>query len=253
MKKHIGKLIISLTTTSYRVTYIQPTLNSLINQNQKADEICLYISKEPYLLDSGIPESDISQIIHKYPQIKVIYTENIGPYRKLLPILKDNWNTNNLIITVDDDTIYPPNFVKRLYKLYCKYKCIIAFRGRKITLNNKNKIKPYNQWIKKMNNNNLDLLNFATGKDGVLYHPSFFTEEIFNKVYLNICPTGDDIWFKFNTYINKIPVLLIHGTFRQTFRKSINIKKTETLFHINKYKNDEQINNVVNYLNILFK
>jgi hypothetical protein len=54
----------------------------------------------------------------------------------------------------------------------------------------------------------LDLYNFATGKGGVLYHPSFFhkTEDlIFNEeLYNKYCDKTDDIWFNFIRICNKI-------------------------------------------------
>ena len=40
-------------------------------------------------------------------------------------------------------------------------------------------------------------LNLALGVEGVLYPPNSFDEEVLNEqVFLSICPTADDLWFK---------------------------------------------------------
>ena len=54
----------------------------------------------------------------------------------------------------------------------------------------------------------LSLYNFFTGKGGILYKPQFFHKThdlIFNdKIYLDTCHTGDDIWFYIIRLLNNV-------------------------------------------------
>jgi len=42
--------------------------------------------------------------------INVVYTDNIGPHRKLLPVLSKFWHMDCVIVTMDDDR--EPEFLK---------------------------------------------------------------------------------------------------------------------------------------------
>ena len=55
--------------------------------------------------------------------------KNTGPYRKLLPLLKDKWDEDCIIITLDDDVIYYTKLIKNLVNDYNKHKCSIGYRG----------------------------------------------------------------------------------------------------------------------------
>ena len=82
-----------------------------MKQTRLPDKICLYLSEEPYLLDDGfkdkkITNSELLKYINDNSIIDIKWVKNIGPYRKLLPLLKDKWDEDCIIITIDDDTIY---------------------------------------------------------------------------------------------------------------------------------------------------
>ena len=250
-KPKTEKIIVSLTTISLRINHIEPVIKSLTEQTLKADEIRLYISKEPYLLDQGINDNSIIEKLKTIPTVKVIYTENIGSYRKLLSALQEHWNDNVILITVDDDVIYPSYVIENLYERYCENNCVVAYRGHKIRVDANKKISPYINWMSARANDEIDILNFATGKDGILYHPSFFSSSVSNSIYKEICNKGDDIWFKFCTYLMNIPVQLIHGRLNDSF-KDYMIPNNKTLFSYNIKGNDEQIKDVINYLYIKF-
>lgn len=45
------------------------------------------------------------------------------------------------------------------------------------------------------------------GVGGVIYPPHIFSQEIFNeKIFLELCPTSDDIWFWLNEFRDNIMV-----------------------------------------------
>lgn len=93
------KVILSLSTIPPRFGMLGMSLNSLINQKRKADEIHVYIPKtykrfpEHNFCIPDVPEGVSVKIIdHDY-----------GPATKVLPCVLDNRGTNARIVYCDDD------------------------------------------------------------------------------------------------------------------------------------------------------
>ena len=130
--------------------------------------------------------------------------KNEGPYRKLIPLLKEKWEEDCIIITIDDDTIYDKRLIENMVNDYNKYNCVINYRGFTPKMDNFCEF-DYETRDKLCH---LHLFNFCTGKGGILYKPEFFhktKELIFNKgIYLNKCKTNDDIWFYILRVMNNI-------------------------------------------------
>ena len=177
------------------------SLKSILNQSLIPDKIFIFLSTEEYLLDDGFKNKIITYepllafIENNKDLIELKWTKNIGSYRKLLPLLKDKWNDNCIIITIDDDTEYHKDLINNLVTDYYSKKCVIGYRGftpkmdklQNFNYENKDKLK------------NKDLYNFLTGKGGILYKPEFFhktLELIFSEeIFLTLCDKQDDIWF----------------------------------------------------------
>lgn len=243
--------IVTLTTTSERISGILPVITSIINQKLKPRQLIINLSQEGYLLDQGIPQipNEISRYLRLYSWIKVLYGKNTGSYRKLLPVL-DILGTeqDNLIVTADDDTIYPPDWLHNLYTEYKKEGCIIAYRGKKMRFENE-AILPYDDWSSATDQ--ASILNFATGKDGIIYNAKFFHSLIKDtKLPIGLCDTGDDIWFKWLTTMKGIKVKIIN---QEDELPSLQTSKDSALFLcINKDKNDEMIEKVHDFFKKVF-
>lgn len=210
------KIIVSLTTIDSRIDQIEPTIKCLFAQTLKPDSIELYISDHPTLfeggLDNGIVPNKIPVALKKYEsegKIKIKYTDNIGPARKLLPCLRENWGTDTVIITVDDDARYPKDLVELLYKHYEREQCAVALSGRVPLFDNEGLVPLYETWkdIRKISKG-VHLL--ARGKGGCLYKPRFFTDMIFDKdLMFWLAPTADDLWFYFMRIVANTPIVVL--------------------------------------------
>lgn len=70
------------------------------------DRIFLFISSEPFILDTGIPVEELPlallELSYYFP-FTIVYTDNIGPHRKLLPLLSKKWHEDCIIVTFDDE------------------------------------------------------------------------------------------------------------------------------------------------------
>lgn len=200
---------ISLTSIFKNQNILLQTLQSIMKQTRLPDKIFLYLSEESYLLDSGFKNKKITNIdllnfINNNSILEIRWVKNTGSYRKLLPLLKDKWQEDCIIITIDDDTIYDSNLVKNLIDDYYNHRCVIGYRGFTPMFD---KIENFD-YLKKNKLQNNSLYNFLTGKGGILYKPEFFyktNDLIFNdKIYLDSCSTADDIWFYLIRILNNV-------------------------------------------------
>lgn len=201
---------ISLTSIFQNQEILLQTLQSITSQTTTPDKIFLYLSEEPYLLDAGFENKIITNnqlltfIKTNNTIIEINWVKNTGSYRKLLPLLKEKWNEDCIIITIDDDTIYSDNLITNLINDYDKHQCVIGYRGftpkfdkfEDFDYNQRNELQNYS------------LYNFVTGKGSILYKPQFFHQTnnlIFNEnIYLNTCAKQDDIWFYIIRIMNNI-------------------------------------------------
>lgn len=238
-------VVISLTTISSRINYVEKTLKTLLSQTYFNFNIFLYISKEGYLLDEGIDKIplELARLKEKHNNLFIEFTENTGPYRKLIPSLKKYWGTNQLLVTVDDDVLYPDNFLATLVTAEQIHGCPVAFRGRVATANN-TELNRYKAW-KRTDLAGRSFANVPTGKDGVAYRPQYFRESVLDiKKAVELARTADDLWFKWNTALNGKESCLLFDSLEESFRNATSKEEAGvTLFdeYNQSGKNDEVV------------
>ncbi|USR91769.1 hypothetical protein NEA10_03305 [Phormidium yuhuli AB48] len=254
------KIIISITSIDSRISHIHLVINSLLNQDFPRDayEVHLHLSKEPYLIDKGCSEitPNLISLQGKNPdRFFIKFVKNIGPYRKFIPVMDEiyrqplNQFYNTLIVTADDDTAYPPWWLWQLYESYLKHRCVIGFRGRVMSFQNKMLI-PYRKWQKKITENP-SMLNVPTGKDGVLYSPLHLYPAVRDidaaKYY---APKADDLWLKTHTLLARVPSFILNDTLIQEFSSVTEREPEVSLYQtFNKHGgNDDALANIEKYL-----
>lgn len=240
-------IYVSLTSIFSNQSILLNTLKSLLDQTLKPNKIFLYLSEEPYLLDNGfankkITNTDLLNLINKNNIIVIKWVNNIGSYRKLIPILKEKWNENCFIISVNDNIIYSNKLIQNFINDYNKYKCAINYSGF-TPLFEELKYFDYNKKDKLENNY---IYNFETSSSGILYKPEFFYDTydlIFDQnTYLNICK-NDNIWFYIMRIINNIKCYIDNNK-TKWFVKEIRLNKS------NEVNNNILFKNTINKLNL---
>ena len=187
------KIVVSLTSFEPRFEGLPKTLKSLLNQSVKPDKIIVWLDATPEMLT---PEM---LTLQKYGVTFRCKVENLKPHKKYFFALQEF--SDSIVITVDDDIIYPKDLIKSLIKTWKKYPdCICARRVHKMLFNENGSLKPYNDWIfeyKKETKPSHELL--ACGIGGVLYPPSIFDKNVFDidKIKKE-CLEADDIWLKWH-------------------------------------------------------
>lgn len=205
------KILISLTVIHTRLSKLHLTLQSLLAQDYANFEVRVHASHESFLLDQGaqeVPEA-VQALLDKDARLSWRWVPNIGSYRKLLPVLSEMIDEDQIIVTADDDTLYPPGWLTSLAQYHALFNCVVSYRGHFIATDN-GAFAPYRSWMTHGIIENPSELVLPTGKDGVLYHTSYFDRRVLDYVRaLELAPTADDLWFKWHTAVNKVPVYCI--------------------------------------------
>lgn len=187
-KKNEPRVIVSLTSYGRRVEKVVCyTLFSLYNQTQLPDKIILWLDYDHWT-NENLPER--LKMLEKKGLV-INFCKDIKSFKKLLPSLKQY--PEDIIITVDDDVIYPIFFIEQMYKSYLKSpEKIHAGSAREVKILN-NKFLPYNSWLSATKNSKyISPIGFG----GVLYPPNSLSKEVFKEeIFMEICPDADDMWF----------------------------------------------------------
>lgn len=192
------KIIISLTTYSKRIKYVYKTIESLFSQTIKPDKIILWLDENEFNINS-IPKTLKKQI---KCGLEIGFCENIKSYKKIVPTLKKY--QNDIIITADDDILYPKNFIEKLY---------IAYLDDKIENNDKKSV--YCNYSFKFLDNNLFpkarnisyLFSYVGTGGGCLFPPHILPDDIFNKdLFMKLAENHDDAFISVLLLKNNIKV-----------------------------------------------
>lgn len=186
----------SLTSTSRRLQRLPRVLESLLAQDAPPARVVLWLSEEPWLLDKGIQPNALPPQIHALQDrgLTIRWTRNTGPYRKLLPALREY---GGAVATADDDTLYPPDWLTGLLAMQAQTPgAVCCYRARRMMFRDDGR--PLSLWFwPRYEDAQLSQNCFPIGKDGILYpagalHPRVLDEAL----ALHLAPTCDDIWFK---------------------------------------------------------
>jgi len=250
-EKRCRKIIISLTTIPSRIEYVPYVLGSMMRQTLKPDMIILNLGDE---LFSNVT---LPAVIDKFESagVTVRYVPDLKPHTKYYYTLREY--PEDIIITIDDDQIYPPNFIEKLYQSYLKHpNAISCYRAHLMQFDENGDLLSYNKWTKEYSEqiNIPSMQLFATGIGGILYPPHCMHQEVLNKEsLLTLSPIADDIWLKIMQVMNNCPVVVI-SPFKQLIGVASSKTQKDALWrsNVSLNKNDIQIQNVLNKYNKYF-
>ena len=200
------QVIVSLTSFPAAIQYAIKAVQSILQGTILPDKIVLYLTYSQFG-ENGLPQ-EIINLANTNPLFEVRDYPNIRSYGKLIPALKDF--PDAIIVTVDDDVWYHKNMLRDLLRLHEQLpNAILAHRAKIIKPE-----KPYRKWskyrwydfiFKKIHVNPRIL---QTGVGGVLYPPHSLCEDMLDeKLFTEIAPTTDDIWFWAAAVMNNVPII----------------------------------------------
>ena len=186
------RLTVTLTSYGERALDVYLVIESLMQQSVRADRIVLWLSEDEFDRDS-LPELLERQ---ENRGLVVRFTEDLRSYKKLIPALTAY--PDDLLLTVDDDVLFPVDHIERLYRAHrAEPEVIHCYRGHRMTYAGPGHLKPYREWELETDLPHASLDVFPVGVGGVLYFPGCFDEEVTHRAaFTSLCPDADDIWFK---------------------------------------------------------
>lgn len=265
---------VSLTTISKRVEYLPDVLQSILDQTVTPDAVFLWISEEPFLLDDGVRRSDLPNAVVELAEdelspLEIRCVENTGPHRKLLPLLSDVYHDEEppLVLTADDDTLYPPRWLETMVAAYEDECRPITFRARRIQTTDDG-LAPYEEWpLIPQYEELVSYRLFPTGKDGMLVHPYMFHPDVLTEDFRELCPSRSDAWITASLLAAESMVIklsktrvLSEGTLKAaaddrwfgspSSRSSSASAGSDKLTEYNEDKNDRQIRDTFEYFDV---
>lgn len=191
----IRQVIVSLTTSPLRISKIKPVIDSIINQTMPPNKIVLNL---PYVFkrDNSTFALPLPEFTIQNSKIVINWCEDIGPITKVLPTVHIADNMEDIIISIDDDIEYHPEFIETL--LYASEQ----YPNSVITGSAVHNIKD-------------DSYALAEGYCGILYKKKFLigfnVEDI--KRYPRACYLGDDLTI--SNYLAKqgIDIILVKNIY----------------------------------------
>lgn len=189
------EVVISLTSFPAAISYVLPTVRSILDGTVLPDKVVLYLTFSQFGED-GVPD-DLVKLSKENPIFEIRdYGRDIRSYRKLIPAITDF--PESVIVTVDDDVAYHKDMLGDLLKLHSVMPdAILAHRAKLIRPG-----RPYRKWrkyrwyhflFKKIH---ASYLNIQTGVGGVLYPPGALKKDMLDvELFTRLAPTTDDIWF----------------------------------------------------------
>mgnify|MGYP005769177271 CR=1 FL=1 len=203
-KDHI---VVSLTSFPKRFPYLGMCLKSLVIQKVKPDKIIVYLGSDstPDMLTEEMKFYQNYGVEYRFDK-----TMNIMPHKKYFYAMQEF--ENSIVVTADDDVIYPRNWLKSLYDSY-KHNpnAVSARRVHQIKFDGQGRVIPYDKWKDQCRNIRKPSKQLiATGNSGVLYPPKCLHIEAFDKdAITNLCLRSDDLWLKCMEIKNDTPVVWV--------------------------------------------
>ena len=187
-----SNVYVSLTTTPGRLANLLPTLNSLLQQTLVPDKIILNIPKvfkktgQLYLVPSEL---------HKFPRLLLNSCVDYGPATKLLPTLQLLNDPTTIIVTVDDEYIYPDSMIETLVKsAQHDPDAAFSYAGQNVEFDFASQ---HGVAVRSADTPGWNRVSAAVdiieGFLGAAYRREFFDESIFR--IIPRCYSTDDIWF----------------------------------------------------------
>lgn len=238
------RIVVSFTTYGMRINDVHLVIESIMQQTLKPNKIILWLDQTEFT-EHTIPAS-LKEL--KTRGLEICFFEDIKSYNKLIPALRNY--PNDIIITIDDDVIYPIDLIDRLYHQHVKYPNeVICTHAHIISFSKEGVLLPYELWPDPPTDRSRSSKSFLPlGIGGVLYPPKCLHDDVFKKeIFMSLSPMADDLWFKIMALRNgtSCRTTPIYENF-DSWIVPINRKDDIRLFDTNAKMNLVQLKNLMN-------
>ncbi|MFO1486870.1 MAG: glycosyltransferase [Verrucomicrobiota bacterium] len=205
------QLIVSLTTIPARLSLVHLAIEPLLRQSLSASRIVLWLSDE-------LGPKDLPLALRRQQRrgLEVRFRRDLRSYTKLIHALKEF--PEDVIVTADDDTFYPRDWLEQLWNSFQRRPdSVHCHRAHAMLETELGTLRPYLEWTF-FSPGELGPSHrlMPTGVGGILYPPGILPAEVFDDgVYLRLCPTADDVWFKAMALLAGVPTMKVSPEFAE--------------------------------------
>lgn len=247
-EKNKPELIVSLTTFPARIDKVWLTIETIMRQEQLPDKIILWLYKGEFKDKMTLPKN-LLRLVKRGLTIEFC-EQNLMPHNKYFFSMKNNPEAN--IITIDDDIIYPPDLIKKLWHYHIKFKdSIISTFSRKINIAN-GEILLYRKWpiINISSGPSYNILTMGVG--GSFYPSKSLHPDVYEiKNLKNMALKADDLWLKIMSIKNGTKVVCITGEYKKPFIPILRKNNVRLMDHnIGDNNNDKVFKSLTKFYNI---
>ena len=184
-------IVVSLTSYGERIHDVYITIETLFCQSLKPDHIILWLAEDEFS-QADLP-AQLTALLGR--GLEIAFCPDYRSYKKLVPTIQ--CYPDAIIITVDDDVIYPLDLVEILVDSYKKDPDSVHCLAGRLMVND-DRIYVGKHYKGAYCGYNLRPLGVA----GVLYPPRCLSHECRNsELFMELAPTNDDVWFKAMTLL----------------------------------------------------
>lgn len=209
------QLIVSFTSYPARIHAVPKVLESLYAQSMQPNKILFWLAEEQFPnREADLPQKLVDDAMEGKFELRWC-DEDLGVHKKYYYVMQEF--PDDIVVTVDDDTIYHPNTIQTLYSSYLKFpQAVSALRTSLCLFDNDGELLPYSLWPSffKKNVGMPTMQLTAIGAGGILYPPHVLDARVFDKkLMLKLCtsnhiPSGEDLWLKMHEALCGTPVVL---------------------------------------------
>lgn len=209
------QLIVSFTSYPARIQAVPKVLKSLYAQSMQPDKILFWLAEEQFPnREADLPPKLVDDAMAGKLELRWC-DEDLGVHKKYYYVMQEF--PDDIIVTVDDDTVYHPQTIQTLYHSYLKFpQAVSALRTALCLFDDNGELFPYSLWpsvFKKVVERPMMQLT-AIGVGGILYPPHVLDVRVFDKnLMLKLCTSnhiasGEDLWLKMHEALRGTPVVL---------------------------------------------
>ena len=188
-------VIASLTSFPARIEYVHYAIKSLMLQTYKPDRIVLWLAEEQFP-DKVLPKqlTDLQAL-----GLEILWTKDFYGHKKYYHLVEEQ-KENELVITFDDDILYPPKCIERLVKKHREFPdCVVCERAQAVNKNGDKLLNP-GRWDT-ISNVGVDKpaysLNPSPGGGCLIPYGAFHKDAVdYEKIY-KLAYKNDDLWYMF--------------------------------------------------------
>lgn len=218
------RCVVSLTSIPSRVGDIGPTIDSLLSQTRKPDNIYVWLPRA-YTRAKG----SVGTLPKVLQRVDVRQCTDHGPFTKLRPALEAETAPDTLIVTADDDRIYLESWLKKLERFADRFPAAaLGYRGRTLRPGS---LRYRDSTLVTRSSGAPVPVDIITGTSGAAYRRGLFGDAIFENTRHPAAFYNDDLWVCGNLARRGVPRLVIPGPAE---RNRDRIARTESLWAMNK-------------------